>query len=283
MKNHVSSSTFYQYLGKPVNEVIHKTTHMAIAAHHDDIEIMALDGILKCYHQENNHFFGVVVSDGKGSARINEYRDYSDEAMMLERKEEQRKAAHLGEYSLLAMLDYPSKIIKDATDKNVATALYHLIKEAKPEVIYTHNLCDKHETHVAVAIRVIEAIRLLPIEERPKNLYGCEVWRDLDWLSDKDKVTFDVSRLPHLSHALVGLFDSQISGGKRYDLATIGRRSANATYSAPLAVDKTSQAINAMDLSPLLRDSSLDPITFIKKHLSTFCEEVTTQINAVSK
>ena len=60
--------------------------------------------------------------------------------------------------------------------------------------MYTHNLADKHETHVAVALRTIAAIRGLPEEERPARLLGCEVWRDLDWMLDEEKVVLDLSR-----------------------------------------------------------------------------------------
>ena len=63
------------------------------------------------------------------------------------------------------------------------------------------------------------------------------MWRDLDWLMDADKVVFDVSAHENLQAALLGVFDSQICGGKRYDLATMGRRRANATYFASHGVD----------------------------------------------
>jgi hypothetical protein len=59
---------------------------------------------------------------------------------------------------------------------------------------------------------------------------GCEVWRNLDWLLDEDKQGLPVDDRPNLAAALSGVFDSQISGGKRYDLAVQGRRLANATF-----------------------------------------------------
>ena len=37
--------------GLPDEQALQRTTHMAIAAHQDDIEIMAIDGILKCFQQ----------------------------------------------------------------------------------------------------------------------------------------------------------------------------------------------------------------------------------------
>jgi hypothetical protein len=50
---------------------------------------------------------------------------------------------------------------------------------------------------------------------------------------------------------LLGVYDSQISGGKRYDLAAIGRRVANATYQAAHETDQDSAVIYAVDLTRL--------------------------------
>ena len=54
------------------------------------------------------------------------------------------------------------------------------------------------------------------------------------------------------------VFDSQICGGKRYDLATEGRRVANATYAASHGVDTATAFSYAMDLTPLIKDKNLD-------------------------
>ena len=51
----------------------------------------------------------------------------------------------------------------------------------------------KSRTDVLATHGVTEAIRRLKADERPSRLYGCEVWRDLDWLPDAEKVAFDLS------------------------------------------------------------------------------------------
>jgi len=61
-------------------------------------------------------------------------------------------------------------------------------------------------------------------------LYGCKVWRGLDWLPDSDKFVFNFREYDNVAASLIGVFDSQISGAKRYDLAIMGRRRANATF-----------------------------------------------------
>ena len=101
--------------------------------------------------------------------------------------------------------------------------------------------------HVAVALRVISALRSIEMNKHPQRLYGLEVWRGLDWLCDDEKVVFDASEQENIARALLGLFDSQISGGKRYDLAALGRRRANATFLEGRSVDAIEAAIYGMD------------------------------------
>lgn len=240
-----------------------RTTHMSIAAHPDDIEIMAYDGIVKCFNQKDKWFFGVVVTDGAGSARTGVYKDYTNEEMIKIRRTEQEKAAMMADYSGVAMLDYPSKAAKDACDEQIIEELKNLIIASKPEVIYTHNLADKHDTHIGVVIKTIKAIRQIEPSLRPKKLYGCEVWRNLDWLLEDDKVLFDTSKHPNLASALVEIFDSQIVGGKRYDLGAIGRRRANATYTESHSVDEAEQMIYGMDLTPLIENDDIDIADYV--------------------
>ncbi len=261
---------------------LQRTTQMAIGAHPDDVEIMAYHAIIECFGNEEEWLTAVTVTNGAGSPRDDVYADYTDEEMRLVRKVEQKKAAMIGEYSLVALLDYPSSAVKDPSSEELVEELAELIRQASPQVISTHNLADKHDTHVGVALRTIQALRSLPTEARPEKLYGCEVWRDLDWTMDDDKVVFDVSAHENLALALDGVFDSQIVGGKRYDLATAGRRRANATYYASHAVDVATSMIFAMDLTPLIEDDSLDIGQYIAEHINRFAEDVSQRIAAVS-
>lgn len=262
-------------------EAIKRTTHMAIGAHQDDLEIMAYHGIVNCYQSKDNYFFGCVVTNGSGSARDNIYKNYSDKEMIKVRKTEQKKAAYLGEFGALALLDYPSKMVKDKSDEIIIEELKDLLSLAKPKILYTHNLADKHDTHIGIVIKVIKAIRKLPKANRPEKLLGCEVWRNLDWVNDNEKVYLDVSEHPNLAASLVEVFDSQIIGGKRYDLATIGRRLANATFNASHAVDETNALTYAIDLTPLILDDNLDILKFITDYIKRFEQDVISRINKV--
>lgn len=259
--------------GIPVDEAIARTTHFAVGAHQDDLEVMAYNAIEHCYGKADQWFGGVVVTDGAGSARQGAYANYSGEDMGKVRVREQRKAAVLGEYSFVAQLGYSSAESRSRRDEVVAD-LESILRRMQPQVVYVHNPADKHDTHVAVFLRTLEAIRRLEKQQRPQLLYGVEVWRGLDWLDDADKVLLRTDQRPNLAHALMALFDSQISGGKRYDLALPGRRLANATFFNAHAVDALGSATLAIDLSELLDDDALKPTTLVERHLQKLQNDI---------
>ena len=267
----------------PQNKKEGKCAYMAISAHQHDIEIMATDGILKAFDSKDETFYAVVATDGAGSARNGLYADYTDEMMKQVRVFEQRKAAEVGAYGGLISLNYTSKEAKDAAERRMIEDFKSILTELKPKYIYTHNLCDKHDTHVGVVTKVIKAIRELDPADRPEKVYGCEVWRDLDWMLDDEKVIFDVSAHENLKAALLGVFDSQIAGGKRYDAATAGRRLANATFSASHAVDTATSLAYAMDLTPLVENPELDMAEYAVSYLDHLRADIVAKINRVSK
>jgi len=282
MKPRCNTAELFVPDGAPLQDALRRTTHMGIGAHPDDLEIMAYPGIIQCFGSSEQWFSGVTVTNGSGSPRAGLYADYSDEEMQRVRRQEQKKAAVVGEYSLLACLDYPSSAVKDPRNADVVADLMDLVRAARPAVVYTHNLADKHDTHVAAALRALQVLRELPAEARPREVYGCEVWRDLDWMADADKVAFDVAAHENLAAALLGIFDSQVCGGKRYDLATAGRRRANATYHESHGTDVTTAMLYAMDLAPLVRDSSLPVADYVAEYIKRFADEVATRLARLS-
>jgi LmbE family N-acetylglucosaminyl deacetylase len=281
MKLHQNTAEVFVPDGSPAEGALSRTTHLAISAHQDDVEIMAAEPIFVCFQSEDRWFTAIVMGDGRGSPRDDLYRDYSDDQMRLVRFKEQRKAATVGEYAALVQLDYPTSRIKDAREQSPTDDLLQVLRATHPQFVYTHNLADKHDTHVATALRVIQAIRQLAPEQRPQRLYGCEVWRSLDWLLDEDKVPFDLSLHENLQSALLGIYDSQICGGKRYDLATMGRRRANATYFESHGVDTSRGLAFGMDLSPLIDGRASSAGDLIQAHIERFGKDVAERLERV--
>ena len=259
-------------------EAVRRTTHLGIGAHQDDLEFMAFHGILACYDRSDRWFGGVTITDGRGSSRAGKFKDWTDDQIAAERIREQDAAAVIGQYSFMAQLGYPSASVRDARETAVRDDLLRILEAARPEVVYLHNLADKHDTHVGCALRCIEALRCLPKADRPKQIYGCEVWRDLDWLVDAEKTPMPVSARPELAKALNEVFATQIAGGKRYDLAVIGRRTANATFSQAHSTDQETAMQWAMDLTPLVQDDALDPLAYVVGFIDRLKADVTERL-----
>jgi LmbE family N-acetylglucosaminyl deacetylase len=278
MKLHNSSAQIFVPDGKPVAAALKRIPHLGIGAHQDDLEFMAFHGILECFASGAKWFGGVTCTNGSGSSRTGAYAQFTDAQMMAVRRTEQNTAASIGQYGAMIQLDYPSSAVKSATDPALKNDLKKILAAARPQVVYTHNLADKHDTHLGVVMAALQAMRELPRAQRPNKVVGCEVWRSLDWLNDAEKVLMDVSGHDHLAAALNGVFDSQIAGGKRYDLATLGRRAANATFFESHATDHANQLIFGMDLTPLVTDESRDIIEFVGGQIEKFATDVKSKL-----
>ncbi|MDB6019372.1 MAG: family deacetylase [Pedosphaera sp.] len=270
MKFHQATAQVFVPDGKPAADALKRITHLGIGAHQDDLEFMAFHGILECFASESKWFCGVTCTNGSGSSRTGPYEKFTDAQMMTVRRTEQNNAANVGQYGVMIQLNHPSSAIKSPSDPALKNDLKEVLAATRPEVVYTHNAADKHETHIGVVIAALSAMRELPRDQRPKRVIGCEVWRNLDWLNDAEKVLMDVSGRDNLAAALNGVFDSQIAGGKRYDVATLGRRAANATFFESHATDKSNQLIFGMDLTPVVADETKDIVEFVCGFIDRF-------------
>jgi LmbE family N-acetylglucosaminyl deacetylase len=282
MQFHQPNADFFVPDGTAPEQAIARTTHLCIAAHQDDIEIMAYHGIAECFGRDDRWFSGVVVTNGAGSPRTGIYGAYSDAEMQKVRILEQRKAAYVGEYGFQAQLGFTSAQVKDPKETVVVEDIAAILRASRPRIVYLHNPADKHDTHIGVVLRCVAALRAVREETRPEKVYGCEVWRDLDWLPDDVKQVLPASARGNIAASLVGVFDSQVSGGKRYDLATAGRRLAHATYYASHGTDQESAINFAMDLTPLVDDPSLSVTDFVLGRIDLFRADVEKRVRAMS-
>jgi LmbE family N-acetylglucosaminyl deacetylase len=250
-------------------KALSRTTHLGVGAHPDDLEILAIHGIVECFASDDRWFSGVVVTDGAGSPTPAGETRASPEAIAVRRRAEQKSAAELGRYGALVLLDHTSAEAKDVSETAILRDLAAVLRAAAPEVVYTHNLADAHDTHVAVALAVIAAVRSLDAAVRPKRVIGCEVWRDLDWLESAAKVAMPVDRHEALEAALIRAFESQLEAGKRLDTGAIGRRRANATFHEIRKADGHDGVVWGMDLGPAAR-GEIEPAELVKNHVRAF-------------
>jgi hypothetical protein len=260
--------------GGALETALRGVTHLGVGAHQDDLEFMAFHGILQAYEIPGAGFCGVTCTDGAGSPRSGVYARYTDLEMRGIRRKEQRTASQIGMYKAMFQLDFASAATKPGINAELVADLTAILAAARPRVVYTHNPADRHSTHVAIMRHTLHALRGLLPAYCPEAFYGCESWRGLDWMPQSRTQVLDVGGRDHLAASLSGVFDSQIAGGKRYDLATQGRNRANATLFASHGVDTMTAATYAMDLMPLLRDPGLEVRDYVGAIIADFHNEV---------
>ena len=269
--------------GEALAPALAHTTHLGVGAHADDLEIMAIHGILACYARTDRFFCGAIVTDGAGSPRGSAVLDRAtpERATLREtRRREQERAATLGQYGAQVFLDHTSERVKDAHDESIVEDLVALLRATRPEVVYTHALSDTHDTHVAVALRLVAACRALAPNERPARVLGCEVWRDLDWLPAADKILLAADERPELQAALLAVFESQLAA-KAYDRAALGRRAAHAAFSESHHADRHTGVVWAMDLAPLVA-GNVAPAEYARSLVRRLEDDVTARIARLS-
>lgn len=281
MKFSQPSADLYAPGGKDPWAGLSSTTHLGIGAHADDLEILAFPGIAACVQHPKNRFSGIVVTDGAGAPRSGPFAQTSDVELIQLRRAEQRRAADLGHYASVIQLAHPSPAVRQSDRSALIGDLVKIFEAAQPQTLYLHNPADRHETHIAVLLACIEALRQLPESSRPKEIYGCEVWGDLDWVPSSQVVRLPCPAPETLGTSLLDCFQSQIAGGKRYDRAALGRRYAQATFGNPNQPDSEQEIVLALDLRPLL-DTNLSLQNFLAPIFDLFRTQTLARIDKLA-
>lgn len=251
---------------KPIDANNGIVKNIIIAAHKDDgemIGIKAIDDSIK----KNESLVMIILTNGSGCPRVGYYESVSDEDMVEIRTSEQKRASEIGRYNTLYLLDHPSKVVQEKQKIVIDEIKDILLKYPEIENIYIHNPFDKHKTHIASCEVAVEAIKEVYQEGKLKKLskvLGVEVWRSLDWLPDKYKVTIDTTGAEFISQNIMAVFVSQNSA-KRYDEAISNRRLANATFNESHESNSCTSLMYAIDL--------MEPIQNVHKNLADLLTE----------
>ena len=258
-----------------------RTTVLGVAAHPDDLDLAVPGLIGECRDDPDRWFAGVVCTDGSGSARGPATQGLSAAELGATRRREQRDAADVGGYGIVVQLGRPSAELRRPERRaRLVGDLADLVATARPQVVVTHDLADRHLTHQAVGLAVVEACRRVPASARPLQLVGVEGWRGLTWLGGPSSVALDATGHEDLARRLAAAHASQLEV-KGYDAAFAGRRRANATLAEQRLPDTATEVALAMDLTPLLDDPALDPVAFLAERVERFRDEVTTTLGGL--
>jgi LmbE family N-acetylglucosaminyl deacetylase len=223
----------------------------------------------------------VVVTNGAGAPRSGPYSQTPDTKLIRLRQEEQRQAAKLGRYASVIQLGFPSSEIRKSPCPALVGDLIQILEATQPRVVYLHNPADRHDTHIAVLSASLAALRQLPASSRPQEVYGCEVWGDLDWVPSSRIVRLPCLAPEDFGPSLLRCFRSQVEGGKRYDLAAAGRRRAQATFADAYSPDEAQEVVLALNLLPLIEPEASSLQEFVSGLINEFRQQTTGRIQKI--
>jgi LmbE family N-acetylglucosaminyl deacetylase len=265
---------FYSPQGLSPTEAKSRVRVLAVGAHPDDLEFMCLEPIARCRTKKN--FGGLIVTSGSGSLRAPEHANLSASEFAEIRWEEQKKAARLGDYAFVDSLNVESGTLREVSGlARLADTLENYLADLNLESLYMHQPFDRHASHVRVCFALLEALRRLPKSKRPKQILGCEVWRNLDWSPKSSKQLRPLTRADlELQVLLAEVFVSQANPktAKNYVEALVGRKTANAVFQEGLTQDSGVAVEVFVDLAPWV-DSKLSWRELGDKVLNEFREE----------
>ena len=262
--------------GEALDQACARTQVLGVAAHPDDLELMALPAILAGHADPAQGFAGLVVCNG-AMAGVG-----PDEGVAL-RRMEQRAAAQVGHYSVMLQLGHASQAVQTGQAQGLAEDLVEAMKALRPETLYSHNPADRHPSHLAVLLSLRQALKQLDPAERPKRWLGSEVWGGLDWQALGDRLALPLEGDRELAERLLEAHASQLSRGKAYGPASAGRRRANATFIASHSPDAAEEVVLAMDLSPLLADDQLSLQDFLSQRVERFRAEAVARLDGLTQ
>ena len=126
---------------RPLAAALARTTHLCLAAHQDDIEILAYHGISAGYTRRT--FTGVVITDGGGSPRTGKFAKFSNEEMKAVRRAEQRRAARIGRVAHRG--DHAQVPAREPAAVDVDRALG--VTERQPRAVAPHERVGRRREH----------------------------------------------------------------------------------------------------------------------------------------
>jgi hypothetical protein len=152
----------------------------------------------------------------------------TDDAMRTIRQREQEKAAVVGEYAAVVMLDRTSADVQGPGHVALVQELTDLLRAARPEVVYTHSPRTGIRRTYRWSSPPWPPAARCPPASAPRESSAARCGATSSGSPQRTRSRSDVSGRDSMGAALMGVFESQIVGGKRYDLAVPARRLAHA-------------------------------------------------------
>ena len=176
---------------------------LVVAAHPDD-EVLGCGGTIAKHNFEGDKVHVVFMTDG-----IKSRTQFSDEDLT-ERAEASKLAQTILSIETINSMGFQDNQMDNVPLLQIVQKLEVIIKEIKPEIIYTHHNGDLNIDHQLTHDAVMTACRPVP-NFIVKEIYGFEVLSSTDW-SNSQKFTFK----PNYFVNITKYFSKKIIAAKAY-------------------------------------------------------------------
>lgn len=191
---------------------------ICLVANITDIEVLGAGGVIDSLYNPNKSFVGVVAYNPKGVPNAGLYSLYNPQDMIRIRQGEQQKAANIGSYNSVYLLNHEEG--EEDIEENIISDFVGLIKAYKPEVIYTYSPFELDPTKIAIMKCVIIALSRIVDDYSPKAVYGVYTEGSLTFVPLDKLVDLGVESKIGFAYSLLDVYDSASEAGEILDPAT---------------------------------------------------------------
>ncbi len=132
---------------------------LCIVAHPDD-EALGVGGTLISHVKKGDKVFIVILSNGEDSK-------YDRKDKTKDRIFRAEKWANFSGCNLLQVFNFPDQRLDSIPQLDIVIKIENIIKEVKPDIVYTHSLSDINKDHKVTAYATLAATR--PISSHKIN------------------------------------------------------------------------------------------------------------------
>jgi LmbE family N-acetylglucosaminyl deacetylase len=184
---------------------------LVIAAHPDD-EVYGMGGTIAKLSAEGNEVHVLIVTDGSTT----QYKNSPKLKAIINKKKEEVKYANdvLG-VTKVHFGELPDMRLDNTDHVEVNSVIENVIREVKPEVVYTHFYGDVNLDHQYVYKSTLVAIRPVP-NQSVKELYCYRVPSSTEWAPQTVLDTFmptvfvDISKYCLKKYEAIKLYETEI-------------------------------------------------------------------------
>ncbi len=204
-----------------------KQVAMGFAVEAGEIEVISSAHISDILCEGNRSFVGVITRTPHDVLPCGDYEAYSENDMVSVRLHESIKAANIGSYQALYLLNDGEL---EEVNEELVNDYYDLLFTYKPDIVYTYSPLDRNKEHIISLKALLLALSKLE-DYFPEHIYAVHFDGEGYIFDEEDIVHLDVDSRYDIINSMLSVYVSLSEAG-------------NALYAADTAFDLVNHMVN---------------------------------------